>query len=956
VLNLNSTNHFSHLIILFNLNLIFMHFHTIVPQHIFNLPTVLKRAYLLLPLLFCTLFLFGSPFHLSDMKAENSFEREKVNIPENEFSSVNHHRVQSTQSRGQCDQNAPYYYNHANLLCSEEDFLEYCLEMGPPIMSLPWPGCEGCCAFQNPQWIVFHSGADSTLSFDLFISECINNQGVRLGVYELDEETHFDPSGQSDGIMPTADGLVSDCSLVGAPQFGTVLIQVPVEPGGLYGLVVNGFAHDQCKVEFLSASNIGAPAGFEIPSDNSIVNGFNGDTICLGGQDIEFSLEEEVSLASGYNWWLNGELVDSTSFPTAGLNFTLEGINEVCVSAYNSCVESDQKCVEVYVRPIDTIYSFLTLDTTCVGNYYNWIGPSNDVLVFFPIQADTGDFYYETDVIDSIGCPSTHAELFLHVKEELSAEVETTDVTCHGDLTGSVQIEVINATPPYELEIIGTDSTSNLAAGKYTYIVTDHHGCVLTDSFEIKQPPPIGFAVVETGHSGEFDDEGYVFVEAEGGVSPYLYEWYSGDSLISVDSGLVDVSAGEYLLVITDAELCSDSFIVEVFEDRGVPENDLCENSLQMGVVTSDIDEVICFEMSNLNASPALFDLANIQNPANYDTECLEEPVLQDMAGVWFEFTTDEDAGRIEVTLEHENEVYLGFLMYEVTGDCDEEMTIRICERDFDEMGFIEFNNYGVDTGTTYRIFLYTDKEEAGEYELCINVKPPKECLGYAPYYYNHTDVLCGLEALEEFCLLMGPPFPPAFLSWPGCEGCCAFHNPQWFTFVAGEADTLSLDVFISDCQNNQGVQIALYELGCDVPFDPTEQSTGIQPTPDQMVSDCNLVSSPQNGTVNFTVDTEPGQVYGIVVDGWANDQCKVEIVEVLSGGDPPELGEDPIGKPVFDPIPPWDKDTICAGAVGVPFTLDGEVPNACTYIWTLSNLDLMGPLTPLRWRIRQRF
>nr|MBS0038167.1 gliding motility-associated C-terminal domain-containing protein [Saprospiraceae bacterium] len=137
-------------------------------------------------------------------------------------------------------------------------------------------------------------------------------------------------------------------------------------------------------------------------------------------------------------------------------------------------------------------------------------------------------------------------------------------------------------------------------------------------------------------------------------------------------------------------------------------------------------------------------------------------------------------------------------------------------------------------------------------------------------------------------------------------------------------------------------MQIALYELNCDVPFDPTQQSDGIQPSADQLVSDCSLVSSPQQGTVNFTVNTQPGQVYGIVVDGWSADECKVEVQEVLSGGEPPELEEDLIGEPEFDPIPPWDKDTICAGAVDVPFTLVGEVPNACTYIWTLENVDLM--------------
>jgi hypothetical protein len=374
-----------------------------------------------------------------------------------------------------------------------------------------------------------------------------------------------------------------------------------------------------------------------------------------------------------------------------------------------------------------------------------------------------------------------------------------------------------------------------------------------------------------------------------------------------------------------------EKFEVEI-NPGGVPENDSCKNSEHLGELSSSMYDIVCLIGSNLSASPALFDTSNIQNPANNDIECEEEPVMEDMAGVWFEFTTDADAGRIDVILEHENEVYIGFLMYEVTGDCDDEMIIRICERN--ETGYFEFEGYDIDPETNYRIFIYTDKEDAGLYELCINVKPPKVCEVEVPNYYNHSEIICGLYALEQYCMIMEPPFPPAEIPWPGCDSCCNFTNPQWFTFIVNDDEDLSVEVFISECQDNQGVQIAMYELDCEAPFDPTQQIDGIHPSADQLVSECSLVSTPQMGTVILSVNTQPGKNYGIVVNGWESDQCKVEVMEVLSAAVPEQR--------FFDPRPLWDEDTICAGATNVPFTLVGRGYYVCTYMWTVENVDLM--------------
>lgn len=418
----------------------------------------------------------------------------------------------------------------------------------------------------------------------------------------------------------------------------------------------------------------------------------------------------------------------------------------------------------------------------------------------------------------------------------------------------------------------------------------------------------------------------------------------NGEIIFNLCGFTADERENLYLWVATERK-DQGEFEIQLSQKIG-PENDDCENAEEIlspgqNILVSDIDEIICLDGTTVWACPEFYDPDDIEDPSNSPqiVECRDEPIEFDFQGVWYSFTTDDEAGRIDVVLTHEGEQDLTFVLFENIGGCDGELIIRVCEISEERDGIIEFENFGIEPNTEYLIMITAPENIEHDFELCINVKPPKICEGDAPYYYNHAEIICGLNALNDFCLLMGPPIMN--FSWPGCAFCCAFHNPQWFVFVAGETanQQLSIDVEITECQNNQGAQLALYELDCDVEFDPSGMSEGIQPTEDMLVSDCNLASLPQNGVVNFTVDNvQPGSVYGIVIDGWANDMCKVEVLEVLVGGDPPELDDDELENPIFEEV--LLEDTICVGAIGVEFSLESEVSGACTYFWTLEDLQ----------------
>ena len=227
----------------------------------------------------------------------------------------------------------------------------------------------------------------------------------------------------------------------------------------------------------------------------------------------------------------------------------------------------------------------------------------------------------------------------------------------------------------------------------------------------------------------------------------------------------------------------------------------------------------------------------------------------------------------------------------------------------------------------------YSSHSKSGVHEVFFNEESGEDCDADVPYYFNHTDPFCSLDELKEYCLKMGPPILQH--TWPGCKNCCAFHNPQWLTFMTGEFEdnTFSLDLEITECQNNQGVQIALYEIGCYVDFDTSRQDEGIHPTADMLVSSCNLVNSPHVGVVNLTVeDVVPGTIYGLVVDGWANDQCRIDIFDISSGMEPYEIDVEIFGDLLWslDGIEFGTEDTLVAGIQDVGFKLSNSEFDDC--------------------------
>src|SRR6185436_16359996 len=111
-----------------------------------------------------------------------------------------------------------------------------------------------------------------------------------------------------------------------------------------------------------------------------------------------------------------------------------------------------------------------------------------------------------------------------------------------GASTGSVVITASGGVGPYTI----TPAQTGLAAGTYSFTVTDANNCTLVVPVTITAPVAITATTAITNVLCNGASTGSVVITASGGVGPY--------TIIPVQTGL---AAGTYSFTVTDANNCT---------------------------------------------------------------------------------------------------------------------------------------------------------------------------------------------------------------------------------------------------------------------------------------------------------------------------------------------------------------------------------------------------------------
>lgn len=203
---------------------------------------------------------------------------------------------------------------------------------------------------------------------------------------------------------------------------------------------------------------------------------------------------------------------------------------------------------------------------------------------------------YTVTVTDDNNCDYIET-IDIQYNQPISLDKTINQPNCQGDTTGSVAINPFGGMPLYQYNWsngANNSQVTNLSAGNYLVTVTDAHDCYFIDTVKIEEPSALQFSLINIDNvvcAGE--ENGSINLRVLGGALPYQYTWTNNGS---TNPNLYNVAAGDYSLVVTDANNCTvESPMYTVGEalplsiqDNIVENEDPCQN-----IVAADSIELL---------------------------------------------------------------------------------------------------------------------------------------------------------------------------------------------------------------------------------------------------------------------------------------------------------------------------------------------------------------------------
>lgn len=459
------------------------------------------------------------------------------------------------------------------------------------------------------------------------ISECIAQDSAVITVSELMVEFATTPVTCEDGFFGEIDLTVLNgtpsymFSWTGPNGFTAATEDIVGLEAGEYCVTVTDFAGcvtTECIT--LIEQDILELTGFEL-SDYLCANvSCNG--VCDGSIDI--------SVAGG-----TGDYTFTWTGPGAFFS-SQEDITDLCAGTYTVTVTDENDCmvtddftitepdaldvqldgiVDVLCNGEQTGSACVTSTGGCPPYFYNW---SHDPTLTAPCAIDLASGNYTVSVSDVNGCTSDDsvdvvvgapdAPITITV-DNVSSYPGGYGVSCPDASDGSIDVTVTGGTPGYitswlHVESGNTYFTEDLSAipcGTYILTVTDDNDCVETETVDISCVPPItiDFTTVPNPCGDPTAGMGEITITATGGGNggPYVHTWISGPSCPCAGLSLTGLDSGDYILEVTDAQGCVQSFTINVGENQDFTITPTVVNANCFNICDGSIDLLIVPEL-----------------------------------------------------------------------------------------------------------------------------------------------------------------------------------------------------------------------------------------------------------------------------------------------------------------------------------------------------------------------
>ena len=316
------------------------------------------------------------------------------------------------------------------------------------------------------------------------------------------------------------------------------------------------------------------------PAEITLIGGQTPSS-CFGGNDGTATIAASGGTPTangGYTYTWNTVPPQNTQtalFLTGGQTYsvTVTDVNG-CFAVENITIGQPQK-VQLTLSKQDISCNGFTDGSVTVsaiggtpGYTYQWsANTGNDTLA---TSSNLGAGIYSVTVSDFNGCTAS-GSIAIEEPEPLAVLLQTENVLCKGESTGTINAFAAGGVPFYTLQWDARANNQsgvvaeNLAAGTYAVTVTDANGCTIIDSATIAEPAEeLTASMVSTDVSCFGERDGTVRIVAQGGRVPYEYSEngvnYTGTNV------LVGLTADDYVVHVRDDNGCEFTDTVTITE------------------------------------------------------------------------------------------------------------------------------------------------------------------------------------------------------------------------------------------------------------------------------------------------------------------------------------------------------------------------------------------------------
>lgn len=264
-----------------------------------------------------------------------------------------------------------------------------------------------------------------------------------------------------------------------------------------------------------------------------------------------------------YNWSSGQTSTDLVNVPSGDYALTVTDANG-CVYPFNFTITQPDAPLSINLIGTDILChgeSTGRIEATVSGGTepytFNWSsGQTTEDISNLVAGTHT------LTVTDQLGCTETATQTLNQPVAPIALSTVVTDVDCHGNNTGAIDLTVTGGTTPYSYQWLNdqyliltetSEDISNQYANGYSVIVTDANGCVDTIQSTINQPvAPLEMTSIIDDVNCHGVAEGSIDATITGGTLPYTYSWSNGATTEDISM----VLAGDYTLTVTDANGC----------------------------------------------------------------------------------------------------------------------------------------------------------------------------------------------------------------------------------------------------------------------------------------------------------------------------------------------------------------------------------------------------------------